>query len=81
MSHEPPVPVIFTIGHSNHNLERFLGLLEGFEIETLVDIRSNPYSRFSPHFNQPALRAAVEGPGCSTYTWVTGSGGNRPTRP
>lgn len=81
MSHEPPVPVIFTIGHSNHNLERFLGLLEGYEIETLVDIRSNPFSRFSPHFNQPALKAAVEGLGLLYLYMGDGLGGNRPTLP
>lgn len=59
----PPAPVIFTIGHSNHGLERFLGLLQHYEIETLADIRSKPFSRFSPHFNRNSLQKAVEGLG------------------
>jgi uncharacterized protein (DUF488 family) len=44
--------MIFTIGHSNHSLETFMGLLKAHHIDVLVDIRSNPFSRFSPHFKQ-----------------------------
>lgn len=47
---------LFTIGHSNHTLERFLDLLAAHNIQTLVDVRTFPSSRYSPHFNQPALR-------------------------
>lgn len=46
---------IFTIGHSNHDLETFLGLLKQNGIEVVVDIRSNPYSRFASHFNKADL--------------------------
>ncbi len=31
---------LYTIGHSNHALERFLDLLHGHAIEVLVDVRS-----------------------------------------
>ncbi len=47
--------IIFTIGHSNHGLEKFLTLLKDNKIEVLVDIRSKPYSRFASHFNKAAL--------------------------
>ena len=43
---------IFTIGHSTHPLDRFLGLLAQQHIETVVDIRRFPGSRKFPHFNQ-----------------------------
>lgn len=79
-SHGPPVPVIFTIGHSNHGLEHFLELLEAYEIETLVDVRSRPFSRFNPHFNQQPLRAAVESLGI-LYLHLGGMLGGKPDDP
>jgi len=39
---------IWTVGHSNHPADRFLALLQQHGIETVVDVRSQPYSRFSP---------------------------------
>jgi uncharacterized protein (DUF488 family) len=44
--------MLYTIGHSNHSLETFQGLLETYSIELIVDVRSNPYSAYCPHFNQ-----------------------------
>lgn len=80
MSHERPVPAIFTIGHSNHSLERFLDLLERYEIETLIDVRSKPFSRFSPHFNRQTLQTAVEGLGLR-YQYLGDCLGGRPSDP
>lgn len=51
---------LFTIGHSNHSLETFLGLLRQNRIEVLIDTRSAPFSRFSPHFNRDDLKRSVE---------------------
>jgi uncharacterized protein (DUF488 family) len=51
--------LIYTIGHSNHTLEHFLKLLQTYQIEVLVDIRSHPYSGYSPQFNAFALQATV----------------------
>jgi uncharacterized protein (DUF488 family) len=50
---------ILTLGHSNHSIDRFLGLLKRFEIQVLVDVRSHPYSRFAPHFDSRALKDAI----------------------
>lgn len=44
--------MLFTIGHSNKPFEAFLELLKAHDIQTLVDVRTNPYSRFCPHFNK-----------------------------
>jgi uncharacterized protein (DUF488 family) len=49
--------VIYTIGHSNHEMEALIHLLNLHSIEALVDVRSSPYSRMYPHFNREALRA------------------------
>lgn len=50
---------IFTIGHSNHSIERFLGLLGDVEINMVVDVRSAPFSRMFPHFNQDSLKKSL----------------------
>jgi len=47
---------IWTIGHSNHPLEKFLGLLEQHRINLLVDVRSSPYSRHASQFNREAIQ-------------------------
>jgi uncharacterized protein (DUF488 family) len=50
---------VHTIGHSNHDLDRFIGLLKQHRIDLVVDTRSSPYSRFSPQFNREVLRASL----------------------
>ena len=46
---------VFTIGHSTHGIEAFIGLLQRHGITEVVDVRSAPYSRFNPQFNREAL--------------------------
>ncbi len=46
---------IFTVGHSNHGWEVFLGLLRGRGVRVVADVRSAPRSRFA-HFGQDRLR-------------------------
>jgi len=50
---------IFTVGHSNIDINRFLNLLEIHKIAVVVDIRSVPYSRFSPQYNQKNLETEL----------------------
>jgi uncharacterized protein (DUF488 family) len=50
---------IFTIGHSNHSIEKFLALLQGSEINMVVDVRSAPFSKMFPQFNQEALKNSL----------------------
>jgi uncharacterized protein (DUF488 family) len=52
-------PSILTIGHSRHPLAHFLDLLGQHRVEVLVDVRSQPVSRFSPHFSKQALARAL----------------------
>ena len=47
---------LFTIGHSTHLVERFIDLLKTHGITALCDVRSSPYSRFTPQFNREALK-------------------------
>src|ERR1700733_16145590 len=55
--------MIHTVGHSNHPIERFLGLLQSHGIGALADVRSTPYSRFNPQFKKEKLQAALAAAG------------------
>lgn len=46
---------IFTIGHSTHSQEDFIHILQTFEVERLVDIRSLPGSKYCPQFNKEEM--------------------------
>ena len=54
---------VFTIGHSNHSTDTFLKLLRRHLIDEVMDVRSSPFSRYSPHFNFEFLRDTLEGAG------------------
>lgn len=54
---------VYTIGHSNHPIERFLELLRTNAVEAIADVRSHPYSRFNPQFSLKRLSAALEDAG------------------
>ena len=43
---------IMTIGHSNHPVDRFLELLHHHRVQTVIDVRTTPASRYVPHFNR-----------------------------
>jgi uncharacterized protein (DUF488 family) len=49
-------PIIYTIGHSTHQLNFFLELLKIAEINCIVDVRSVPASAHNPQYNQDALK-------------------------
>jgi len=51
---------LFTIGHSNLSMEAFISLLQQHGITAVADVRSHPYSRRLPHFNQSALKASLQ---------------------
>ena len=46
---------LYTIGHSNHDLDKFIRLLEDNGISSLVDVRTAPHSRYNPQFNRENL--------------------------
>ena len=54
---------IFTIGHSDHRIERFLVLLARNRIDAVADVRSSPRSRFNPQFNRQELAATLKAAG------------------
>ncbi len=46
---------IYSIGHSRHAAEHFVGILRAQEIALLVDVRSHPASKWAPQFGKAAL--------------------------
>jgi uncharacterized protein (DUF488 family) len=69
-------PELFTIGHSTHPLDVFLGLLARHGVEALADIRRFPGSRKYPHFHRDSLASALPKAGVE-YRWFESLGGRR----
>src|SRR5712675_1981058 len=72
----PPRAVLYTIGHSTHPIERFLGLLSEHRIAIVVDVRSFPSSKRWPQFNQAEFSGALGRAGIE-YQWMQELGGRR----
>lgn len=70
---------IFTVGHSNHSPEAFVALLDSHGVQMLVDVRSQPYSRYNPHFNRETLAVALAAAGIR-YHFLGDSLGGRPAQ-
>ncbi len=77
---EKPCPTLYTIGHSHHAIGAFLALLQQHEITLVVDVRSQPYSRWAPQFNREALQRALEAAGLR-YRDLGALLGGRPSDP
>lgn len=50
---------LFTIGHSVNSVDRFIDLLSMHGITAICDVRSSPYSRFTPQFNRESLKGKL----------------------
>lgn len=50
---------VYTVGHSNREIEDLLAVLRTTGIRTLVDVRRYPASRRHPHFNRSELSASL----------------------
>ena len=48
---------LYSVGHSNQTIESFLEEISAFGVNCIVDVRSTPYSKFTPQFNAEALGA------------------------
>jgi len=71
---------IYTIGHSNQEVEKFLALLKDKAIQVIVDVRSAPYSRYVPHFNKHAIESALNAAGLK-YIFMGDMIGGKPSGP
>jgi uncharacterized protein (DUF488 family) len=60
MTDQPRLNQCYTIGHSNHGIDRFLELLQDTGTDTVIDVRSTPFSRFNPQFNRKNLEKSLK---------------------
>ncbi len=72
--------MLLTVGHSNHDLDTFLGLLTANGVSAIGDVRSSPYSRFVPQYSREALKATLLDVGIK-YTFLGKEFGARSDNP
>ena len=70
----------FTLGHSNHTLEAWLGLLRQHGVEVVIDTRSSPYSKYVPQFDTEPMQRSLEQAGVR-YLFLGAELGGRPFNP
>jgi len=46
---------IYTIGHSNYPVEKLIEMLKHYNINTVVDIRGTPYSKYNVQYNKETI--------------------------
>lgn len=71
---------LLSLGHSSLSLERFLELLNLHKVTAVADVRTSPYSKQSPWFNQAELRSSLKKSGIS-YSFLGVELGGRPKSP
>jgi uncharacterized protein (DUF488 family) len=71
---------IWTVGHSNHSIEKFVAILNAHRIERVLDVRRFPASRKWPHFDASSLAATLPAAGIG-YAGVPELGGRRKAVP
>jgi uncharacterized protein (DUF488 family) len=60
MTNKMDRPIIYTVGHSTHQLNFFLELIKTVEINCIVDVRSVPASAYNPQYNQDTLKSFLK---------------------
>ena len=73
-------PTVLTVGHSNHPIEKFLGILQAHAVARVVDVRRFPVSRKWPHFDAESLAKSLPAAGID-YAGMPELGGRRKPRP
>ncbi len=68
---------VYTVGHSNHELDVFLDILREHDIQVVIDVRSSPYSRYVRQANRETLARALQSAGIE-YHWRGQSLGGKP---
>ncbi|MEE8391644.1 MAG: DUF488 domain-containing protein [Anaerolineae bacterium] len=72
--------LVYTVGHSDHTTKAFVDLLHRHEITLVVDVRSQPYSRWTHQFNRETLSHDLVDAGL-VYQFMGASLGGRPVDP
>ncbi len=68
---------LYTIGHSQHKVEYFVGLLRQHDVNYVLDVRSVPYSRYAEQFNRESIAYQLKNSGIN-YSFMGNYFGARP---
>ncbi|MCW3112989.1 MAG: hypothetical protein JWR18_1385 [Segetibacter sp.] len=68
---------IYSIGYGTRTIQVFVRLLKQYNIEFLIDVRSQPYSKFNVVFNKRDLEYYLHGAGIR-YVFMGDNLGGRP---
>ncbi|NQV08102.1 DUF488 domain-containing protein [bacterium] len=71
---------VATIGHGSASFGLVRVVLESNSVDTIIDVRSQPYSRHAPDFNRGTIESLTAGTGIG-YRWMGESLGGRPGDP
>lgn len=55
--------IIYTIGHSNYPEEKLIDMLKFYNIDTVVDIRGTPYSKYNIQYNKEIIEQTLKSKG------------------
>jgi len=69
--------IMYSVGHSNHEADKFVKILQGFSIDVVVDVRSTPYSKYCPQFNKDTIQQVLKSSGIK-YLFLGKELGARP---
>jgi len=50
---------LYTVGYASFSMDDFIHILQRYDITTLVDVRSAPYSKFKPEFSKDHLQKTL----------------------
>jgi uncharacterized protein (DUF488 family) len=68
--------IVRTVGHGTLSAEEFASLLDGANVDRVVDVRSFPGSRHNPQFGREEMERWVPMAGID-YVWIRELGGRR----
>jgi uncharacterized protein (DUF488 family) len=72
--------MILTIGHSTQTYEAFRDMAFSHGVTAIADVRTMPFSRHSPQFNQKEFRKSLTNDGIA-YVFLGDALGGRPSKP
>lgn len=71
---------VWSMGHSNFTIDEFIDLALWREIQVIADVRSMPYSKYTPQFNRELFSSTLTKAGIR-YQFMGDSLGGRPPEP
>jgi uncharacterized protein (DUF488 family) len=70
--------VVYTVGHSTRSLDELIAVLQGANVQALIDVRSVPRSRRHPQFERKSLACSLPARGIEYHHEPTLGGFRRP---